>query len=73
MGELADRRSETEARIYRLRERLEDARALAEGKACVYATALLEDAKQVVTAIWTFSSQEETMEGLDLTVRREAS
>ena len=38
MGELADRRSETEARICQLRECLEDAQALAEGKACVYAT-----------------------------------
>ncbi len=38
MGELADRRSETEARISQLRDRLNDAQALAEGRACVYAT-----------------------------------
>jgi predicted nucleotidyltransferase len=38
VGELADRRSETETRIHRLRERLKEAHALAEGKACIYAT-----------------------------------
>jgi hypothetical protein len=38
MGELADRRAETGARIAQLRDRLKDAAALAEGKACVYAT-----------------------------------
>lgn len=38
MSELADRRSETESRIKLLRDRLHGAEALAEGKACVYAT-----------------------------------
>lgn len=38
MSELADRRSQTTARIAKLQERLRDAEALAEGKACVYAT-----------------------------------
>lgn len=38
MGELANRRKETKARIQELRERLKDADALAQGKACAYAT-----------------------------------
>lgn len=38
MSELGDRRFDTAARIAQLRERLKDASALAEGKACVYAT-----------------------------------
>jgi predicted nucleotidyltransferase len=38
VGELADRRSDTAARIAKLRKRLKAAEALAEGKACVYAT-----------------------------------
>ncbi len=38
MSELADRRSNTVARISDLRGRLKDAESLAEGKACVYAT-----------------------------------
>jgi hypothetical protein len=38
VGELANRRKETKARIQELRERLKDADALAQGKACAYAT-----------------------------------
>jgi predicted nucleotidyltransferase len=38
VGELSDRRLQTEKRIKELREKLKDAAALAEGKACVYAT-----------------------------------
>jgi hypothetical protein len=38
VGELADRRSETAARIVDLRSRLKAAEALAKGKACVFAT-----------------------------------
>ncbi len=38
MGELANRRKETKARIQELRERLKHAGALAQGKACAYAT-----------------------------------
>ena len=38
MGELANRRSETAVRISKLRDRLKVVEALAEGKACVYAT-----------------------------------
>lgn len=38
MGELANRRSETQARIVQLRDRLSDAEATTKGKACVYAT-----------------------------------
>jgi predicted nucleotidyltransferase len=38
VGELADRRSDTATRIAKLRERLKAAEALAQGKACVYAT-----------------------------------
>lgn len=38
MGELADRRSETSARLSALRDRLKDAETVASGKACVYAT-----------------------------------
>ena len=38
MGKLADRRSETTARVADLRLRLTGAEALAKGKACVYAT-----------------------------------
>jgi predicted nucleotidyltransferase len=38
MGELADRRSATAARVADLRGRLKQAEALAKGKACVYAT-----------------------------------
>ena len=38
MGALADRRSETAVRIERLRDGLKTAEALAEGKACAYAT-----------------------------------
>jgi hypothetical protein len=38
VGELANRRSETQARLDRLRLRLQTAEALAKGKACVYAT-----------------------------------
>ena len=38
MGELADRRFETSARISKLRDQLNDAETLAKGKACVYAT-----------------------------------
>ena len=38
MDELADRRSQTAARLLLLRERLETAEKLAAGKACVYAT-----------------------------------
>jgi len=38
MGELADRRAETDRRTTRLRELLSDAEALVKGKACVYMT-----------------------------------
>ena len=38
MGELADRRVQTAARLDALRKRLSEAAGLAEGKACVYAT-----------------------------------
>lgn len=38
MGEIADRRSQTDARISELRNRLKAAEGLATGKACVYAT-----------------------------------
>jgi hypothetical protein len=38
VGELADRRVETAVRITQLRDRLKEAGAFAEGKACVYAT-----------------------------------
>ena len=38
MGELANRRSQTAARIVKLRGRLKAAEALAKGRACVYAT-----------------------------------
>jgi len=38
MGELANRRAETQVRIAQLRERLSDADLIARGKACVYAT-----------------------------------
>lgn len=38
MAELSDRRSQTEARIKTLRDKLKDAEQIAAGKACVYAT-----------------------------------
>jgi len=38
VGELADRRAETAARIADLRGRLKTAEVLAKGKACVFAT-----------------------------------
>lgn len=38
MGELADRKLDTEARITKLREQLQNAEALAKAKACVYVT-----------------------------------
>src|SRR5258708_39538201 len=38
MGELADRRTQTAARVEKLRAGLKTAEGLAEGKACVYAT-----------------------------------
>lgn len=38
MGELADRRSETETRVIQLHEHLAEAESLAKGKACVYTT-----------------------------------
>lgn len=38
MGQLSDRRSQTEARTKTLRERLSEANEIAAGKACVYAT-----------------------------------